>query len=104
MKKIDYDEVINRFAYFRNRANLSARELSERLDYNPQFVSTIESKKIELKVSTLLKFFDVVEITPQDFFYLGKEYNKEDKYVLDMFSSLSAESKATIIDLMKKLK
>ncbi len=104
MKQIDYDEVINRFGYFRNKANLSARDLSERLDYNPQFVSTIESKKIELKVSTLLKFFEVVEITPQDFFYLGKEYNKEDKNLLEMFSSLSNENKNTIIDLMKKLK
>lgn len=104
MKKIDYDEIINRFGYFRNKANLSARDLSERLDYNPQFVSTIESKKIELKVSTLLKFFDVVDITPQDFFYLGKEYNKENKYILELFAGLSEESKSTIIDLMTRLK
>ncbi len=104
MKEIDYDEVINRFGYFRNKANLSARELSGRLGFNPQFVSTIESKKIELKVSTLLKFCEVVDITLQDFFYLGKDYNKEDKNLIELFSSLSTENKNTIIDLMKKLK
>lgn len=99
-----YDDVLNRMGYFMNKANLSARQTSMRLGYSEQFMKRIFNKSVELKVSTLLDFMDLVEITPQDFFYLGKEYNKEDKYVLDMFSSLSAESKATIIDLMKKLK
>lgn len=104
MDKIDYDEVINRIGYFRNKANLSMRDASGRLGMNPQFMKTIESKQIELKVKTLLDFCDIVDITVQDFFYLGKEYNKDDKYMLDMFNSLSADSKRTIVDLMKKLK
>lgn len=104
MDKIDYDEVINRIGYFRNKANLSMRDTSGRLGMNPQFMKTIESKQIELKVKTLLDFCDIVDITVQDFFYLGKEYNKDDKYMLDMFNSLSADSKRTIVDLMKKLK
>ena len=104
MDKIDYDEVINRIGYFRNKANLSMRDASGRLGMNPQFMKTIESKQIELKVKTLLDFCDIVDITVQDFFYLGKEYNKDDKYMLDMFNSLSADSKRTIVDLIKKLK
>lgn len=104
MDKITYDEVINRVGYFRNRANLSLRETSARLGYNPQFMKTIENKSIELKVKTLLDFFEVVDITPQDFFYMGENYNKEDKNVLDLFNNLSPDGKQTIIDLMKKLK
>ena len=64
----------------------------------------IFNKSVELKVSTLLDFLELVDITPQDFFYLGKDYNKDDKNILDMFNSLSSDSKQTIIDLMKKLK
>ena len=104
MDKITYDEIINRIGYFRNKANLSMRETSLQLGYNPQFMSTIENKSIELKVSTLLNFFEIVDITPQDFFYLGSNYNKEDKEVLSLYNNLSSESKQTIIDLMKKLK
>lgn len=104
MKTIDYDEVIARFGYFRNKANLSARELSTRLGYNQQFVKTIENKSIQLKVQTLLDFCEVIGITPQDFFYLGKGYNVEDKNILDLYNHLSNENKETIIDLMKKLK
>ncbi len=104
MSKIDYDEIIKRFGYFRTRANLSMRETSLRLGYNPQFVKTIENKKVELKVKTLLDFCDIVDITPHDFLYLGENYNKEDKNLLEMFNTLSADNKQMIIDLMKKLK
>lgn len=104
MGKISYDDVINRIGYFRTKANLSLRETSLRLGYNPQFMKTIESKNIELKVKTLLDFCDIVDISIEDFFYLGKEYNKEDKNVLSLYKNLSQESKNTIIDLMKKLK
>lgn len=102
--KIDYNDVINRIGYFRTKANLSARETSFRLGYSEQFMKRIENKSVELKVSTLLDFFDIVDITPQDFFYLGTDYNKEDKNVLTLYNTLSADSKQTILDLMKKLK
>lgn len=102
--KITYDEVIDRVGYFRTKANLSLRETSTRLGYNPQFMKTIENKSIELKVSTLLEFCDVVGIDVQDFFYLGKQYSADDKQLLELFSSLSDESKNLIVELMKKLK
>lgn len=104
MKKVTYDDVIKRIGFFRTKANLSLRELSGRLGYNPQFMKTIENKSIELKVKTLLDFCDVVDISIQDFFYLGENYNKEDKNVLELYNNLSADSKATILDLMKKLR
>ncbi len=103
-RKIDYNDVINRMGFFRNKANLSARETSLRLGYSEQFMKRIENKSVELKVSTLLDFFDVVDITAQDFFYLGEQFNKEDKNVLELFNNLSSDNKQTIIDLMKKLK
>lgn len=103
-RKIDYNEVIHRIGFFRTRANMSAREVSLRLGYSEQFLKRIENKSVELKVSTLLNFFDIAEITPQDFFYMGEHYNKEDKNVLDLYNNLSTDSKQTILDLMKKLK
>ncbi len=104
MKDNKYDDVLNRMGYFMNKANLSARQTSLRLGFSEQFMKRIFNKTVELKVSTLLEFMDVVDITPQDFFYLGKEYNKEDKNVLDMFNNLSSEGKTTIVNLMKQLK
>lgn len=103
MDNLSYDDIINRIGYFRTKANLSLRETSQRLGYNPQFMKTIENKSIELKMKTLLEFCDVVGITIYDFFYLGKDYNAEDKNVLELYSSLSAENKQIVLQLMKKL-
>ena len=104
MENINYDEVIDRVGYFRNKANLSMRELSLRLGMNAQFMKTIESRQIELKVKTLLDICDEVGISILDFFYLGKNYSSADKEMLGLFNSLSAENKNTIVELMKKLK
>lgn len=102
--KIDYNDVVQRIGYFRTKANLSARETSFRLGYSEQFIKRIENKSVELKVSTLLDFFDIVNITPQDFFYSEDSHNKEDKNVLELYNNLSSENKQIILDLMKKLK
>ena len=102
-KKIDYNDIIHRIGYFRTKANLSMRETSLQLGYNPQFLSTIENRSIELKVKTLLDFCDIVGITPQDFFCMGEKYNEEDKTVLELYNSLSLDYKHIILDLMKKL-
>lgn len=104
MKKLDYDDVINRIGFFRNRANLSARELSFRLDKGELYVTRIESKQVELRVSSLLQILDVLGITAQDFFYLGSEYNEEDKQLLDVYSSLSSDNKKFAMEFLKKLK
>lgn len=104
MKKvIDYNEVLARIGYFRNRANLSARETSFRLDKGELYVSRIENGKVSLKVDTLLRLLEIFGITERDFFYLGKEYNEEDKYILDLYSGLSEENKNFAIEFMKKL-
>jgi len=102
--KIDYDEVINRMGYFRTRAHLSSRETSFRLGYGEQFEKRIENKTVELKVSTLLDFCEVMGITIQDFFFIGKHFNQDDKNALELFGSLSDENRQLVLDLMKKLK
>lgn len=104
MKNITYDDIIYRIGYFRNKANLSMRETSLQLGYNPQFMLTIENQSIELKVKTLLDFCDIVDITPQDFFYMGEQYNKEDKNVLELYNDLSSDDKQMMLNLMKRLK
>ena len=104
MKNLTYDDIINRVGYFRTKANLSLRETSTRLGYNPLFMKTIENKSIELKVKTLLDFCDVVDISIYDFFYLGENFNKDDKNILEKFNALSNSNKKVIIELIEKLK
>lgn len=99
-----YEDILNRMGFFMDKANLSARQTSLRLGYSEQFMKRIFNKSVELKLSTFLDFLELVDITPQDFFYIGKNFNRENKNILEMFNSLSTDNQQTIIDLMKKLK
>ena len=103
-EKITYDDVIARIGYFRNRSNLSDRETCFRLYKGELYLTRIENKQVELKVSTLLDLLDIFSISAQDFFYLGKDYNEEDKNLLDIFNKLSPENKKFAIEFIKKLK
>ena len=59
-KKMSYDDIIYRIGYFRNKNNLSAREASLQLGFSDSFINRIERKSVELKVSTLLNFMEIV--------------------------------------------
>ncbi len=101
---LSYDEIIDRIGFFRTRANLSSRELSLKLGYNAQFIKSIETKKVELKIRTLIEICEELNISLYEFFYLGKQYNEESEKLLNMFGKLSAENKNLIMELMERLR
>lgn len=104
MNKLTYNDILFRIGYYRNKNNLSARETSLRLGFSDSFMNRMERGTNELKVSTLLDFIDLVEITPQEFFYPNPDNFAKDKELLDLILTLSIENKETLTELAKKLK
>lgn len=51
---MEIKEILRRIGYVRNKANLSARELSLRMGMSPQYVAQLESGRIVLTVEKLL--------------------------------------------------
>lgn len=102
--EINYEEVLKRLQYFRNKNHLSARETSLRLGLSESFMNRIERNAIELKVSTLLNFMELIGITPQEFFYSKPEHYKADKELLEQICKLSFESKESLKKLIKNMK
>ena len=90
--KIDYGEVLTRMGFFRTQSKLSQREISLRLGYAENFMKRIESKELELKMRVFLEFLDIVDKTPQDFFYLGEQFSDDDKSLLILFSQLTQDN------------
>lgn len=103
-KKMSYDDVIFRIGYFRNMNNLSARETSLQLGFSDSFVNRIERKSVELKVSTLLQFMELCNISPEEFFYYKPENYEKDKELLQIIKSLSNENKDALMDIARRLK
>ena len=103
-KNISYDDIIYRIGYFRNKNNLSARETSLQLGFSDSFINRIERKSVELKVSTLVNFMELCNITPEEFFYYKPENYEKDKELLQIIKSLSNENKDALIDIARRLK
>ena len=51
-------------AKFRAEANLSAYELSLRIDKDPSYIHKVESGKINISLKTILAICDVLDIEP----------------------------------------
>ena len=97
-------DIINRIRYFRNEKQLSARELSLRLDKSDTYINKLESRDFNLPVSMLLEIIKELEITPDEFFADNYRTYNQDKEMANVFMGLSADSKNTIMDLMKRMK
>lgn len=96
--------LINRLGYIRNRAKLSARELSQRLGFSIAYIAKFDNGDFNIPSEVLLEAIDICESTPEEFFHSDISKYKEHKDLLENYESLSNESKQTILDLIKKLK
>lgn len=96
--------LINRLGYFRNKAGLSARELSQRLGKSIAYIAKFENGDFDMPSEVLLDAIEICGTTAEEFFFRDAiEYN-ELKDIINTFQKLSPESKQTIKDLVKNMK
>lgn len=98
------DELIYRIGYFRNKKNLSARELSLRIGKSGTYINQIECRNFTLSLPVLFDIIDVLEISFAEFFSDNYQSYRQDKEITDILNSLSPERKKTFLDLMKNTK
>ena len=96
--------LINRLGFFRNRANLSARELSLRLGCSIAYIAKFENGDFNMPSEVLLDAIEICGSTPEEFFSEDINNYLEHKELIKMYNSLSNEDKKTIKDLISKLK
>lgn len=61
-------ELGNRIQNLRNINNMTAKELAERIDVSPSFVSSIENNSSKLSLKKLAKICEVLDVSLADFF------------------------------------
>ena len=101
---ITYDEFIYRMGFFRNKHNLSARDLSLQLGYSESEINRIERRVVKMKITTFIDFLNIINVSPIEFFYPQPSNYAKDMELLKLIFSLSDDSKDIIISLAKKLK
>lgn len=93
-------EVIQRIGYFRNKLNLSARELSIRIGKHEGYINKLESKDFNLPTEMLLNIIEALEITPEEFFsnnYIDYQTNQD---LVKLIENLPLDKKKNIIEFI----
>ena len=99
---MEIKEILSRIGYVRNKANLSAREVSLRMGMSPQYVAQLESGRIVLTVEKLLQILEICEFPIERFFSSNiAEYNVDSELKL-LIESLPLDKKKNIIEFIKK--
>lgn len=99
---MEIKEVLSRIGYVRNKANLSAREVSQRLGMSPQYVAQLESGRIVLTVEKLLQILEICEFPIERFFSSNIDDYKVDNELKSLIESLPSDKKKNIIEFIKK--
>ena len=99
---MDTKEILTRVGYVRNKANLSARELSQRMGMSPQYVAQIESGRIVLTVEKLLQILEICEFPIERFFSSDIADYKIDNELKTLIEALPTDKKKNIIEFIKK--
>lgn len=100
---MDKYDIIERISYARNRANLSARALSQRIGMNDGYINRLESQKNFLpSVEVLLRIIEVCELTEEEFFYHDISSYKQDMELIKDFKHISPAQKDAILILLRK--
>ncbi len=95
----DIKKVVDRISYFRTKKNLSARKLSLMIGKSEPYIHSLENGSFDLSLKVLLDIFEVLKISPAEFFSDSPEAYLKDKKLLDYFSKLNEKQKDAILNL-----
>ena len=99
---MEIKEILSRIGYVRNKANLSAREVSLRMGMSAQYVAQVESGRIVLTVEKLLQILEICDFSVERFFSPNIIDYNVDNELKDLIESLPTNKKKNIIEFIKK--
>lgn len=109
ISKSDIDKIFGKILRdFRIKSGLTQEQLSEKLGISLKYISRIENGNNGIKTQTLIKYMNILEITPNVLYkdFLTTPRVKENIELAEKLNSLPDEKKifvSAIIDLLKDL-
>ena len=99
---MEIKEILSRIGYVRNRANLSAREVSLRMGMSPQYVAQVESGRIVLTIEKLLQILEICEFSIERFFSTNIADYNVDNELKSLIESMPIDKKKSLIEFIKR--
>lgn len=98
---MNINEVLSRIGYIRGKANLSAREVSQRIGMSPQYVAQLESGRIPLTIEKLLLILEVCDFPIERFFSPDIEDYDINNELKTLIEELPRSKKLNLIEFIK---
>lgn len=99
---MEIKEILSRIGYVRNKANLSAREVSLRMGMSAQYVAQVESGRIVLTVEKLLQILEICDFSVERFFSPNITDYNVDNELKSLIEALPTDKKKSLIEFIKK--
>lgn len=96
--------LINRLGYLRLRANISARELSQRLGKSIAYIAKFDNGDFSIPAEVLFDAIEICEGSIEEFFWEDITKYKEQKNLIEIFEKLSKENKIMLLNIIKDMK
>lgn len=109
VSKSDIDKIFGKILReFRIKSGLTQEQLSEKLGISLKYISRIENGNNGIKTQTLIKYMNILEITPNTLYleFLTNQEIKKNILLSEKINSLSDEKKefvSSIIDLLNNM-
>lgn len=94
-------DIGNRIQKIRKASNMTAKELSERIEVSPSFISAVENNASKLSLATLTKVCDALGVTLAAFF--NEEASIVDTKISSTISAFSEEKKWQLYNFLEGL-
>ena len=91
-------ELLYRLAYFRNKKNMSAYELSMKLGKYSSYINRVENDRVKISTETLFEIFEVLDITAFEFFCPSVYQNVQD---IELLKSLNEKEVSHVLELLR---
>lgn len=98
---MDERDISLRLAQLREKAGVSARDMSLSIGQNPGYINNIESGKSMPSLSSFLYICEYLEITPHDFFDLNAANPRRINSIIEKLKKLNDEQLETIGNLIE---
>lgn len=94
-------DIGNRIQEIRKASNMTAKELSERIDVSPSFISAVENNASKLSLATLTRICHALGVTLAAFF--NKDASAVDTKLISTISILPEDKKKHLLNFLEGL-
>ena len=94
-------DIGDRIQEIRKASNMTAKELSERIDVSPSFISAVENNDSKLSLATLTRICNALGVNLASFF--NKETTALDIKLLSAISILPEDKKIHLLNFLEGL-